>query len=169
MVVPQLVAEFDWFATTWIIPALAVGALGVTIAGGYFAVRRRRLSMPADAKTTIVETQPPAALLRAQEERRQSPRPSGPPVEVTIQNSLLVGAFCRGWVINCSLRGVCLSLREPVPIGTVLTIHATIAPDSVPWTAVQVKHCECKTDRWFAGAEFTETVPFDVLRLFGYR
>jgi hypothetical protein len=147
----------------------------VLVAGGLAAlgllVWRRRRNQGLQAEISP-EGDPAAATAESApkpENRRQSSRPWGPPVEVVISDSFGTATPIKGWIINRSLGGVCLSLSEPVPLGTILSVRATIAPPTTPWARVEIKHCEFKVNRWHAGGEFAEAVSLEALRLFGYR
>ena len=97
------------------------------------------------------------------------PRQGGPVVEVIIHNSPSTGSPWCGWVVDRSTDGVCFTSPESIPVGMVLSIRATTAPETVPWAQVEVKHCLFKFGRWVVGGKFLESVPYDVLRLLGHR
>jgi hypothetical protein len=93
-------AVFELSAQNWIALTASLGAVSVAALGGYFLVRRRHNVVPSAAGgSSPLPEQLDSQFLR-QEERRQSPRPWGPPVEVKIKNSLLSGTPWRGWVVT---------------------------------------------------------------------
>jgi hypothetical protein len=64
--------------------------------------------------------------------------------------------------------GLGLELPWEVPVGTVVSLRAPHAPDTVPWVQATVKHRRrVGRRRWVAGCAFVDEPPGDVLRLFG--
>jgi hypothetical protein len=155
------------FPNPIIISGAALGIAGIAVLGTCLTIRWRRLRTQRTISDEIHGRQDciQGAFLP---ERRDSPRPWGPPVEVKVSDRLLSTRPRTGWVVNRSQTGVCLSFAEPIPLGTVLSIRASMAPESVPWTHVEVKHCEFKVNRWLIGGQFLEPIPQEVLCLFGY-
>jgi hypothetical protein len=146
----------------------SLAVLPIAVLTARFIMRSRHLRVQRTASEELHGRQQ-VVHDAAREEQRHSPRPWGPPVEVKVSNSPLSGKPWPGWVVNRSLNGVCWSSAEAIPVGTVLSIRATVAPENIPWTRVEVKHCKFKVNRWLIGGQFLETVPIEVLRLFGYQ
>ena len=169
MLSPILHAAWHWPANMWVVVTAGLAAFVLAVLG-LLAWRRRRSQGPQTQTAPAEEpphcseepTSPP-------QERRQSSRPLGRPVEVLISDSFGTATPVKGWIIDRSLGGVGLSMAEPVPLGTILSLRATVAPATTPWARVEIKHCEFKAKRWHAGGEFAESVSLEVLRLFGYR
>jgi hypothetical protein len=63
--------------------------------------------------------------------------------------------------------GLGLCLPESVSIGTVLRVRSSQYEDHGPWVEVEVKHCRRENDQWIAGCKFKESLPLNVLLLFG--
>lgn len=99
-------------------------------------------------------------------ERRQAPRRWGDPVQVLITDGTSRTEPARGWIVNRSTGGLGLSAAQPAVEGAVLSVRITTAPDTVPWTSVQVKSCLPATGRWILGCQFVEPPPRDVLLMF---
>jgi hypothetical protein len=72
-----------------------------------------------------------------------------------------------GLVINRSKGGLCVSVSQPVAVGTTLQLRACQAPDDTPWIPVLVRHCGANKDRWQLGCQFVEELPWSILLLFG--
>lgn len=70
-------------------------------------------------------------------------------------------------VTDRSKGGLCLSVPDPVAVGTTLHIRACQAPDDCPWIQVRVRHCAANEKRWHLGCQFVEELPWNVLLLFG--
>jgi hypothetical protein len=146
----------------------SLGVVGIAVLAIWLTLRCRRLRTQRAASEDVHGRQE-LVEKAVRQELRHSPRPWGPPVEVRVSDSMLSVKPWPGWVVNRSFHGLCWTSAEAIPLGTVLCLHATVAPDSVPWTRVEVKHCEFKVNRWLIGGQFAEAVPLEVLRLFGYQ
>jgi hypothetical protein len=69
--------------------------------------------------------------------------------------------------MNRSQGGLCLSVADPQVDGTTLLVRPTIVPETMPFVQLRVRNSQRKVNRWYLGAEFVETPPEEVLRLFG--
>jgi hypothetical protein len=72
----------------------------------------------------------------------------------------------RGWIVNRSVNGLGLSSTQPVAEGSRLSVRIATAPDTAPWTQLQVKSCIPQTGRWILGGQFVEPPPQEVLLMF---
>jgi hypothetical protein len=99
-------------------------------------------------------------------ERRQSPRRWGDPIQVFIWDENPANQPARGWIVNRSTGGLGLSAAQPVLEGTLLSVRITVAPDTVPWTRLQVKSCMPATGRWILGCQFLEPPPEEIRLMF---
>ena len=159
-----------WPEKIWILTSAGIAASCLAFLARYLAVRLRRPQVEQHGSPAQQGTERQDLIQDAlPDERRNSSRLGGPPVEVTIYSSPTTAQPMAGWVVNRSPHGVCFSVSEPLPVGMVFNIRATTASEEVSWTQVVVKHCQLKVHRWLVGGQFPETVPTDVLRLFGYR
>jgi len=99
-------------------------------------------------------------------ERRQAPRRWGDPVQVFISDGGPATEPVRGWIMNRSAGGLGLSSAQPALEGALLSVRIAIAPETIPWTFLQVKSCIPSTGRWILGCQFVETPPREVLLMF---
>ncbi|HLJ94953.1 MAG TPA: hypothetical protein VKU02_17390 [Gemmataceae bacterium] len=123
--------------------------------------RRAELPLPAPADTLVA-----SASTLTFTERRQAPRRWGDPVQVLIWDEYTAGEPTRGWIMNRSTGGLGLSAARPSLEGALLNVRVAIAPDTVPWTRVQVKGCNPSTGRWILSCQFFETPSREVLLMF---
>ena len=73
----------------------------------------------------------------------------------------------KGWLLDCSLGGLRLSVAQVVPVGTRLSVRAANAPAKDPWVQVEVKSCRTQEHRWELGCRFVDEPPYSVLLQFG--
>jgi len=122
------------------------------------AAQEKPVPTKATLLTAMTESKP--------RERRASVRRKGNPIGVII----LAGESAPaepGLVIDRSKGGLCVTMSQPVPVGTTLQLRACQAPEDTPWIPVLVRHCAAKGDRWHLGCQFTQELPWSVLLLFG--
>jgi hypothetical protein len=112
--------------------------------------------------------QPPAAPRPAGPERRQHLRRAGLPVEVVVAD-FSCGSKPRGaTVVNRSEGGLLLWCDRRAFPGQLLRVRAPGLPEESPWVWVRVVRCrESGRDRWEAGCQFVEDLPWSVLLRFG--
>jgi hypothetical protein len=101
------------------------------------------------------------------EERRQSPRRTVTPVFVQLRRTPDDDLKLEGLVLDVSQGGLGLSLKQEIPVGTVLEIRVTTASSSVPWTPVEVRYCLALSCRWKIGCRFVQEPPPQARVLFG--
>lgn len=128
--------------------------------------RSRRMAAPAllgrpGSTPTAVDAKPAAT------ERRRSPRRWGLPIEVLITDAHARAEPVKGWIINRSTGGICLSVVDEGPVGAILSVRPTHAPPDTPWTQVEVRNCHFHIQRWQLGCQFCTQVPLEVMVLFG--
>jgi hypothetical protein len=124
----------------------------------------RRRDLPA-ARELAIDASATASTLSFTE-RRQSPRRWGDPIQVLIWDDNTVDQPARGWIVNRSSGGLGLSAAQPVLEGMLLGVRISIAPESIPWTRLQVKSCIPSAGRWILGCQFVEPPPQEILLLF---
>jgi hypothetical protein len=122
----------------------------------------------SDSQNGVALPEPAAPAADADEgaERRASPRRRKQRM-VLVANADGAQDPYRGWVMDRSLGGLCLSVDHPIEPGTVLRVRPSSAPARTPWVEVKVKHCNQKEATWELGCEFVRTPSCDVLLLFG--
>ena len=99
-------------------------------------------------------------------ERRRSPRRWGDPVQVYLWDGYPGSEPGRGWIANRSEGGLGLTVLEPVMEGTVLNVRVTIAPETVPWVPLVVKHQHPLAGRWVLNCQLLGTPEREVLLMF---
>jgi hypothetical protein len=72
-----------------------------------------------------------------------------------------------GWVLDRSLGGLCLTVSQPVFVGTQFCVRTTDAPASAPSVLIKVKNAREQDGRWELGCQFLDNPPYSVLLLFG--
>jgi len=70
------------------------------------------------------------------------------------------------WVTDCSLGGLCLSVKREVPPDTVLSVRPASAPPGVPWVQVRVKSQRSLEGNWELGCQFVRTPSYSVVLMF---
>ncbi len=87
------------------------------------------------------------------------------PAQVTIGNddSQLIDAT----VVDRSRGGLGLALPQEVRVGSALRVRSMNYEESGPWVEVEVRHCRRRGDQWLVGCKFRQTLPLNVLLLFG--
>jgi len=100
-------------------------------------------------------------------EQRSAFRRGGNPTEVLIDNAQQKGKILHGWVADRSMGGLCLTVDEAFPEGTLLTVRAANAPPATPWVEIRVQSCRQKQGDWELGCQFVKTPPWAVMLLFG--
>jgi hypothetical protein len=130
--------------------------------GIFDLLRRREVRAEHDLSTnaSAVVSPPPFS------ERRQSPRRWGDPIQVLIWDDNMVHEPARGWIVNRSIGGLGLSAVQPVLEGALLSVRVSIAPQTVPWTHLQVKSCIPSAGRWILGCQFVEPPPQEIRLMF---
>src|SRR5262249_31211626 len=126
----------DWH--TWL-PLIAglVSAVLILLVGR--SLSRIRGSVPA---TGPVEEAPDPFETGSATERRGAARRGGRHVRVYVSDAAAEASPTEGWVLDRSVGGIHLSLNHPVAPGTLLTIRACNAPETIPWTQVRVLRCQ---------------------------
>jgi hypothetical protein len=155
--------------TVW--EPVAIGLLfGSVLLAGFFLTRwrryrGRRLVLAETRSSPAARDQAPSTMVMT--ERRRSPRRWGLPIEVVLCQNVPGARQFRGWIVNRAEGGLGLTLPELIPVGTQLLVRVHNAPQSVPWTAVEVKSCSFQVNRWIAGCQFVEQPSREVMLLFG--
>ena len=101
-------------------------------------------------------------------DRRGSIRRDGPPVRVVLQSPTFRNGVDDGVVIDRSTGGLRILSKNAVPEGHTLQVRAVNAPDTIGFVTVLVRSCrENEGDFFELGCEFTKSLPWNVLLLFG--
>jgi hypothetical protein len=161
-----LLAVFDFAAELpWTIPAI-----GVVVASFAFVMGRRLIaSRPAPTPApAAAPTGPPVDVFLhgSSRDRRAAPRRKGNNVEVFLAEAPDKEPI-PGWVADRSVGGLCLMVERPVPEGAVWHVRPRSAPDSAPWTPIEVCSCRAENGEWEVGCRFVKTPQWNIMLLFG--
>ncbi len=129
--------------------SLVAPAIGVATAGIVLFTSRMLLRRPA-AQAALVPVDPFRVCFT---ERRAAQRCPGKAVEVFIGGSDAVKAT-RALVLDRSLGGLCLDLKQDVPAGTVLSVRRFDPAHSSPWVPFRVRHCDKQAKGYRLGGQF---------------
>jgi PilZ domain-containing protein len=100
-------------------------------------------------------------------ERRGAARRGGNPIAVLITDESTEAEPIRGYVLDRSTGGLCLSCDAEIEEGTVLSVRTANAPETAPWVQVEVKNCRKAGKEYEIGCQWLRTPPWSVLLLFG--
>jgi hypothetical protein len=104
---------------------------------------------------------------KARRERRRALRREGNPVELLIADDRPGTTPINGQVMDRSRGGLLIAAHHEYPVGAVLSVRTTNAPNDLPWIQVEVKHCRQQGDGWQLGCKFTHELPWGILLFFG--
>lgn len=160
----------DWMP--YIGPAVGVLVVLVVLVVGFIAARRRREGgdyrsppIPREKAGATPDVDP--FVQGTNRERRGALRRGGNPVAILISDADAHTDPTQGWVVDRSTGGLCLSVPQAIPEGTVLSVRTTNAPTTVPWVQLEVKNCRLVGKEYELGCRFVRTPPWSVMLLFG--
>jgi hypothetical protein len=180
-----VIATFDpshW--STWVV-ALGIGLVSggmVFLFGRWVMLSRRKAAFeqydydpdaepdpgPESQSGVMEEVDPYAgAGGSGTSDRRQALRRGGNPISVQVNDADCQGHAIRGYVLDRSTGGLCISLSAEIPAGTVLSVRTTNSPAAIPWVQVEVRNCRSVGKEWELGCKFVSSPPWSVLLLFG--
>jgi hypothetical protein len=99
------------------------------------------------------------------QDRREAPR-TRRQVRVQITDAHAKDPPFTAWVTDCSLGGLCLSVKQQVPPETILSVRPASAPPGVPWVQVQVKSQRSIESNWELGCQFVRIPSYSVVLMF---
>jgi hypothetical protein len=144
---------------------IGVSVSGLALVVGRFFLGRKRRSASVGSDT--IEEHYDPFVEGSKTERRSSVRRRGNPVAILIGDSKGEKELARGWVIDRSMGGLCLSCDVPLESGEVVTVKPVSAPGSVFWTQVEVRGCRHSNDAYEVGCRFVKTPSWNQLLYFG--
>jgi hypothetical protein len=168
---------FPW--STLAAPVIGVVATLLAFAVGRFLLRRREQgprrrqvqlappSSPADTASAKVPGGGDPFVQGSVMERRSALRRRGNPVAILISNAEAETPPDRGWVIDRSVGGLCLSVAQPFEPESIVSVRTANAPETCPWIQLHVRSCRQIGKEWELGCQFVRTPPWSVLLLFG--
>jgi hypothetical protein len=91
-------------------------------------------------------------------EHRSGPRRDGAPLMVFVTGMFSSERLIRaaGRLLNRSSGGLCVIVGVAVDPGTLMRVLPCHAPESTPWTSVEVRNCLAIGDGWRLGCRFVE-------------
>jgi hypothetical protein len=142
--------------------------LAIGIVFGCFAfVLGRRFFTPRPGEPPPAEKPPEDVFVEGSTmERRAAPRRRGNSGEVFLAEASDKEKL-PAWVLDRSVGGLCLSVDAPLPVGSVWQVRPRTAPETTPWTPVEVRTCRPDKGEWEVGCRFVKTPQFNVMLLFG--
>jgi hypothetical protein len=132
------------------------------------ALRRGPRAQPAPAEKSATAKKPDLqelAVRGVSAEKRGAVRRAGNAISVYVGEG--DGVPMRGFVIDRSAGGIGLALDHALPLGTIVRVRPSKAPDTAPWVEVQVKSCRAEGTEYELGCQFQTLPPFNVMLLFG--
>jgi hypothetical protein len=132
------------------------------------AVRRPPRSQPAAPEKSEPPKKPglqELASMGVAAEKRGTVRRSGNAIPVFVGEG--EGVPVRGYVVDRSAGGIGLALNHSLPLGTIVRVRPSKAPETAPWVEVQVKSCRAEGTEYELGCQFLTLPPFNVMLLFG--
>jgi len=99
-------------------------------------------------------------------DKRRSIRRRGISVRVLVSDEQAKAVPQEGWVLDRSLTGMCLAVRDPVTVGTVLSVCVADADPRV-WIQLKVRNCHQRKSVVAVGCELVGSHPSNVLWPFG--
>lgn len=167
LIATQTFLGYDRIPWEWIIPCSA----GLVAAGTAFVLSRFAFAKPEPASPAVPTEKPTAEydpfVQGSATEQRSAFRRGGNPVRILINDPQQKGEVKEAWVVDRSVGGLCLAVKEAIAEGSSMEIRAANAPPATPWVEVQVKSCRQGKDDWEIGCQFAKTPPWAVMLLFG--
>jgi hypothetical protein len=153
----------------WVIPVI-----GTLVASLAFLVGRRWIGArsPVVEKPLVEQPSGPTQLTTAnlkktsEPDRRSTPRRKGNRVEVFVTDDSKRPPLL-GWVVDRSMGGLCLIVEQPLTEGAILNVRPRKAPQTAPWTAIEIRSCRPEGSEWEVGCRFVKTPQWNDLLLFG--
>lgn len=99
-------------------------------------------------------------------DKRRAMRRRGNSVRVLVSDKDAKAVPQEGWVLDRSLTGMCLAVRDAVPVGTVLSVCVADADPRV-WIQLTVRNCHQRKAVVAVGGELVGSHPSNVLWPFG--
>jgi hypothetical protein len=150
----------------WAVFVAGAFSASLTFVVGRMLYRKPRRSLPPAPKQQNGDG-PDPFINGSASERRRSLRRTGKPVKVFISDEEGQKKPVEGWVVDRSMGGLCLTVDQPAPLQSILTVRTVTAPSDTPWVQVEVKRCQPSEDRWELGCAFIRKPAWAVLLQFG--
>jgi len=152
----------------WVIPLI-----GVLVASLAFLAGRRWMVPRSAPLVEKPEEELPSNLVTAtvlkkksEPDRRSAPRRRGNRIEVYLTEDSKQSPVL-AWVVDRSMGGLCLIVEQPLKEGAILNVRPRQAPQTAPWTAIEIRSCRADEGEWEVGCRFLKTPQWNDLLLFG--
>jgi hypothetical protein len=165
IIVMQALQDLD--LSRWVVYAVpVVGFLcgGLTLLVGRMLLRKPHRRPPPRQSVT---SQPDPFEDGSNTERRTYLRRPGRPVDILLSDESGQAKPIMGWIIDRSMGGLCLAVKQAVPEFAIRSVRTVDAPSSAPWVQIEIRRCEKKDDYWELGCKFVRTPAYGVLLYFG--
>jgi hypothetical protein len=150
----------------WAIPAIG----GLATACAFLFGRRFLVGAPKPPPAPVEEPEANLQVLKALKpsapDRRSMPRRRGNRVEVYLTDGSKHPPI-PAWVVDRSMGGLCLIVEKPLPEGIILNVRPRQAPQTAPWTPIEIRSCRADDGEWECGCKFVTPPHFNDLLLFG--
>lgn len=147
-------------SSEWIVPAIGLMAAVLILLIGRRLIRSRhqRSRHPFCASHPHLDP-----FHRCVSERRSCSRMNSEAVQVLLAPGAARTPVASGWVRDCSLDGMALSVPQWVPPGTILKVRRRDAKGRAAWIHLQVKHSRQEKGTWVLGGQFHASPSFSAL------
>jgi hypothetical protein len=152
-------------AGRWEILLVAGGALSLAVLA-FVGSRRLFARAPAPVEPKTDAPPPDPFLYGSPSEQRRSARRKGGVLEILVSDAQAQAEPSRGYILDRSLGGMRLCVKQRTLPGTIVTVRTADAPATVPWVEVEVRSCRQNPDGWELGVQFVRTPPMGVLLSF---
>lgn len=162
----QLVAEVSlprW--EIWVGPVAGLFCAGLVVFGGRAVFGSRRGKHSDD----VLDEQGKEFAARYAEgspKRRKTARGKGAPVRIFISDAEAKSEPFSAYVQNRSIGGLCVTLNQPVQVGTILSVRPAKELPENPWYQVEVKYCRKSDSGYEMGCQFLGRPNWNMLLTF---
>jgi hypothetical protein len=157
-----------------IVVIAGIGAAALILTAGFFLLHHRRAASlcKTPAAQAAQSEQAPGPVLDpfvfgSATERRTHFRRKGNTIAVLISDARGRAEPQSGLVVNRSTTGLGIEVKDPIAVGTVLSIRPTSADSAFPWVQVTVSHCQVLPEGCLIGCRFEKGLPSGVTWMFG--
>jgi hypothetical protein len=165
----QLLLAFDLPWQVVATPVIGLASAGLTLYVGRMLIRPYLVtnSVPSAPPEEKQDQKFDPFVHGSANEKRVAHRRSGNPVQILISDAEATRTPELGWVLDRSVGGLCLSVNAEVKPGSILSLRACHAPESIAWSQIEVRTCRQEGSAWELGCQFVRTPSWNVLLLFG--
>ena len=146
---------------------LSVGLCAISMAKLVFGRKKVKACPPITSKTNSDAGEHDPFTEGSTSEKRKSFRRQGNPTEVYVAFPDRKEKPFQGWVLDRSMGGLCLTVRNEMKPGTPLAVLPVNAPNMTPWVDIEVRSCKDLPDGYELGCQFLKTPNWSILLMFG--